>query len=553
MVAEVLIDLLQPKLLSRIVDYGVLGSNMTLVFTTGVLMLGLVVVGGLAGIGATTFACKASQSFGNDLRIDSYKHVMSMSLQSTDKFTTGSLITRITNDITAVEHLVSMALRMFVRAPMMFIGGIIMALTLDINFGFVILVALPIEIIVMVIVLKKAFPIFGEVQKKLDKVNSVVQENVSGARMVKAYVREEYEKKRFGNANDDYSDINLRVSLMFARVIPIVMIVMNFSVVAIIFIGGYRVEAGKLMVGSVMAGVTYITQILSSLLMVGMMFQAISRAIASAKRINEVIDTEPIVIGGLDVPADGGTLEFDRVSFSYPEAQGAPVLSGISFKVENGETLAILGATGAGKTSLVNLIPRFYDPTEGKIYFNGSDISTLDMDLLRNKIGFVLQKSELFSGSVSDNIRWGDPDASDEDVINAAKIAQADDFVSEMPDKYDTVIGEKGSSLSGGQKQRLSIARALLKKPSVLIFDDSTSALDLGTEARLRKALAENLTDSTIIIIAQRVASVQNADRILVLDNGKIDSIGTHAELMANSFLYQEIYNSQLRNGKEAV
>lgn len=553
MAAEVIIDLWQPKLLSRIVDQGVLGSDMRLVVSTGLLMLGLVAIGGMAGIASTAFACKASQNFGNDLRVDAYKRVMSMSIQSTDKFTTGSLITRMTNDITSVEGLVSMALRMFVRATFMFLGGIVMALTLDINFGFVILAALPVEIIVMLIVLKKAFPIFGEVQTRLDKVNSVVQENVTGARMVKAYVREGFEKKRFGRANDEFADVNLRVAMMFARVIPVVMIVMNFSVVAIILIGGYRVEAGSLKVGSVMAGVTYITQILSSLLMVGMMFQALSRAVASINRINEVLDTHPVVKGGPDMPAAGGELEFEHVFFSYPQAQGEPVLSDISFKVENGETLAILGATGSGKTSLVNLIPRFYDPTSGKIYLNGADISTLDLDLLRRKIGFVLQKSELFSGSVADNIRWGNSDASDEEVRRAARIAQADDFVSEMPEGYDTVIGEKGSSLSGGQKQRLSIARALLKKPDILIFDDSTSALDLGTEARLKKAIAENSAGTTTILIAQRVASVKNADRILLLDNGKIESIGTHDELMERSRLYREIYYSQQHDGKEAV
>lgn len=553
MAAEVIIDLWQPKLLSRIVDQGVLGSDMRLVVSTGLLMLGLVAIGGMAGIASTAFACKASQNFGNDLRVDAYKRVMSMSIQSTDKFTTGSLITRMTNDITSVEGLVSMALRMFVRATFMFLGGIVMALTLDINFGFVILAALPVEIIVMLIVLKKAFPIFGEVQTRLDKVNSVVQENVTGARMVKAYVREGFEKKRFGRANDEFADVNLRVAMMFARVIPVVMIVMNFSVVAIILIGGYRVEAGSLKVGSVMAGVTYITQILSSLLMVGMMFQALSRAVASINRINEVLDTHPVVKGGPDMPAAGGELEFEHVFFSYPQAHGEPVLSDISFKVENGETLAILGATGSGKTSLVNLIPRFYDPTSGKIYLNGADISTLDLDLLRRKIGFVLQKSELFSGSVADNIRWGNPDASDEEVRRAARIAQADDFVSEMPEGYDTVIGEKGSSLSGGQKQRLSIARALLKKPDILIFDDSTSALDLGTEARLKKAIAENSAGTTTILIAQRVASVKNADRILLLDNGKIESIGTHDELMERSRLYREIYYSQQHDGKEAV
>lgn len=545
MVGEVVADLFQPKLLSKMIDVGILNGDMSLIVRTGLLMLALVAVGGILGVAATGFACTASQSFGNDLRRASFERVMSLSLEQTDKFSTGSLVTRLTNDITAVENLVSMALRMFVRAPLSFIGGIIMALTLDVSFGLVLVCALPVELIVMFFVLKKVAPLFSMVQKKLDKVNSVVQENITGARVIKAYTREDYENVRFTRANDDLTGMNLKVQKLMATVVPIVMLVMNFSVIAIIVIGGLEVEAAKIGVGSVMAAITYITQILMSLVMVGMMFQFISRATASAKRINEVLDTLPVVISGDQAPSEGGTLEFDDVSFFYPGMQGQPVLDALSFKVNKGETLAILGSTGAGKTSLVNLIPRFYNPTSGKILLNGEDISTLDLDALRAKIGCVLQKSELFSGTIADNIRWGREDASDDEVRAAAEIAQADEFITAQTDGYDTVIGEKGSSLSGGQKQRVSIARALIRKPEILIFDDSTSALDLGTEARLQKALRDNLKGTTIIIIAQRVASVQNADRILLLDNGKIADAGTHSELMQSSPLYREIFASQ--------
>ncbi len=552
MLGEVLIDLFQPKLMSTIVNDGVLGNNMSLILTTGLTMLGLVILGGIAGASASGFASAASQNFGNDLRKDVFSKVMSLSFQQTDKFTTGSLVTRLTNDVTMVQDFVAQALRMFIRAPITFIGGIVMALSLNVNFGIVLICALPIQLAILAFLLWKASPMFSIVQKKLDKVNSVMQENVTGARTVKSFRREEYEKERFGAANDDLVNTNIKVQKLLSSISPLLMIVMNLSIIAIIYIGGFQTEARNMQAGDVMAAVTYITQILMSLMMVGMMFQSISRAKASAARILEVLNTEPVIQSG--EYRNNNTkcsVELRNVSFSYPGHTGTPTLYGVDFSVQSGERVAILGATGSGKTSLVNLIPRFYDCTDGEVLFNGTNVKEYDLNDLRSKIGFALQKSELFTGTIADNIRWGRPDATDEEVVAAAKIAQADDFITSFGDGYNTIIGEKGSSLSGGQKQRLSIARAIIKKPAVLIFDDSCSALDLGTESRLQKALAENFTDTAVITIAQRIASVMNADRIYVLENGKIAACGTHEELLQNSKIYADIYDSQMKSNKK--
>ncbi len=548
MAAEVIVDLFQPKLMSQIVDNGVFMNDGGYILKTLLHMLLLAVIGGITGVGAAGFASAASQSFGNDLRKDAFARVMSLSLQQTDSFTTGSLVTRLTNDITAVQELVAMSLRMFIRAPLMFAGGIVMAVSLNIRFGLVLILALPIQILVLWLVLSKASPLFSVVQSKLDKVNSVVQENILGARMVKAYVREDYELNRFDRANTDLMQNTLRVQKLMALLHPFIMIVMNLSVVAILYIGGLQVEARTMQVGQIMAAVTYVTQILMSIMMVSMMFQSISRARASAARIREILYTEPAILGGnKKLEAPKGQVVFKDVSFHYPGAAGRPVLTGVDLEIRPGETLAILGATGSGKTSLINLIPRFYDTTGGTVLLDGRDVREYELESLRGTIGCVLQKSELFSGTIRDNIRWGNEAADDGEIEAAARTAQAHDYIQSFSQGYDTVIGEKGTSLSGGQKQRLAIARAILKKPAVLIFDDSTSALDLGTEARLQKALREHLKDTTVIMIAQRVASVMNADRIAVLDNGSLCACGAHAELMATSAVYRDIYSSQIK------
>lgn len=558
MILEVSMDLLQPTLMSDIVDNGILGDaaadeNLRYVLITGLKMLVFSLIGCFGGIASAAFGTAAAQKMGNDLRKDAFAKVMHMSFQQTDKFTTGSLVTRLTNDITAIQEFVAMSLRMFVRTGMQFIGGIAVILTLNVNFGIVLVISLPVQLIAVAIIMKKASPLFSIVQSRLDKVNSVVQENVSGARVVKAFTREEYEINRFDNANTDLMTTNLKVQKLLATLNPILMIIMNASVIAIIMIGGFQVEAKAMQVGEVMAAVTYITQILMSVMMVGMMFQQVSRSAASMKRVNEVLSTNPVISDG-NKSADSdnsGTVEFRNVGFSYPGSSGKPVLSGIDLKAEKGQMIAILGSTGCGKTSLVNLVPRFYDATKGDVLVDGVNVKDYDVDTLRSKIGVVLQKSELFSGTVAENIRWGCETATDEEVKTAAKIAQAEEFIDGFNDGYDTMISEKGASLSGGQKQRMAIARAIIKKPEILIFDDITSALDLSTEAKLHKALRENLSGVTVIMIAQRIASVMRADKIAVLENGSICAFGTHKELMESSSVYRDIYYSQMKQGEE--
>ena len=558
MILEVSMDLLQPTLMSDIVDNGILGDaaadeNLRYVLITGLKMLVFSLIGCFGGMASAAFGTAAAQKMGNDLRKDAFAKVMHMSFQQTDKFTTGSLVTRLTNDITAIQEFVAMSLRMFVRTGMQFIGGIAVILTLNVNFGIVLVISLPVQLIAVAIIMKKASPLFSIVQSRLDKVNSVVQENVSGARVVKAFTREEYEINRFDNANTDLMTTNLKVQKLLATLNPILMIIMNASVIAIIMIGGFQVEAKAMQVGEVMAAVTYITQILMSVMMVGMMFQQVSRSAASMKRVNEVLSTNPVISDG-NKSADSdnsGTVEFRNVGFSYPGSSGKPVLSGIDLKVGKGQMIAILGSTGCGKTSLVNLVPRFYDATNGDVLVDGVNVKDYDVDTLRSKIGVVLQKSELFSGTVAENIRWGCETATDEEVKTAAKIAQAEEFIDGFNDGYDTMISEKGASLSGGQKQRMAIARAIIKKPEILIFDDSTSALDLSTEAKLHKALRENLSGVTVIMIAQRIASVMRADKIAVLENGSICAFGTHKELMESSSVYRDIYYSQMKQGEE--
>ncbi|MBQ8368392.1 MAG: ABC transporter ATP-binding protein [Clostridia bacterium] len=558
MAGEVIVDLFQPRLMAEIVNTVVAvgagnmeGSDIVMqtILVTALKMLGLVAIGGFMGLMCCYTASRASQGFGNDLRVDAFNKVMSLSLEQTDKFTTGSLVTRLTNDITTLQDLVQMILRMFVRAPIHFIGGLVMCLTLDISFGSVVLVALPFVIVIVLVMVLKAVPMFSVVQKKLDRVNSVVQETVTGARVIKAYTREEHEIERFDEANRDFQRTNLKVSYIMNAIWPILSIVMNVSVLAIIYIGGLQVEAAKIEVGDVMAAVQYITQVLGSIMMISMIFQNIARGNACAARVREVLEADQVIVSGsVENGTEKGTVRFENVSFKYPGAAGNNVLDNISFEVKKGETVAIIGATGSGKSSLVNLIPRFYDTVSGTVYVDGVDVKKWDLEALRAKIGFVLQKSELFSGGIDENIRWGKDDATMEEIQNAARIAQADEFISKMEDGYTSYVAEKGASLSGGQKQRVAISRAVLRHPEIIIFDDSTSALDLSTEAKLRKALNEEFEDTTVIMIAQRIASVMHADRIAVIENGKITAFDNHDNLMQSSAAYRDIYNSQMKN-----
>jgi len=549
MVGEVLGDLLQPKLMSKIVDDGVLGQNMNLIIRTGLLMLLVLIGGGACGIAASAFGGIASQSFSRDLRVDVFKRVMGLSFEQTDKFTTGSLVTRLTADITAIQQMVDFMLRMLVRDSLLFFGGIIMMLTLNVRFGIIILCALPVEIIMMIIILKKANPYYSIVAKRLDSVNSVVQENVTGARVVKAYVREDTEEKRFDDANISLMESNLRVQTLMAILQPLLMIILNLSVIAVIVIGGWQVQAQAMKVGEVMAAITYLTQVLHGVMMMSMMFQTLAKASASANRLREVLETDPVIKSGSVSLADktGGTVSFKNVSFSYPETKGRPVISDLTLDIKSGESVAILGATGSGKSSLVNLIPRFYDCTAGEVLVDGVNVKDCKLDELRKKVGIVLQKSELFSGTVEDNIKWGDKNATHEEVISAAQAAQADEFIQKIPAGYEGIIAEKGASLSGGQKQRLSISRAVLKKPEILILDDSTSALDLGTEAKLRAEIDRKMNGTTLIIIAQRIQSVKSCDRIAVLDHGKLCACDTHENLLKTCEVYQDIYASQVK------
>lgn len=549
MVGEVLGDLLQPKLMSKIVDDGVLGQDMDLIIRTGLLMLLVLIGGGACGIAASAFGGIASQSFSRDLRVDVFKRVMGLSFEQTDKFTTGSLVTRLTADITAIQQMVDFMLRMLVRDSLLFFGGIIMMLTLNVRFGIIILCALPVEIIMMIVILKKANPYYSIVAKRLDSVNSVVQENVTGARVVKAYVREDTEEKRFDDANISLMESNLRVQTLMAILQPLLMIILNLSVIAVIVIGGWQVQAQAMKVGEVMAAITYLTQVLHGVMMMSMMFQTLAKASASANRLREVLETDPVIKSGSVSLADktGGTVSFKNASFSYPETKGRPVISDLTLDIKSGESVAILGATGSGKSSLVNLIPRFYDCTAGEVLVDGVNVKDCKLDELRKKVGIVLQKSELFSGTVEDNIKWGDKNATHEEVISAAQAAQADEFIQKIPAGYEGIIAEKGASLSGGQKQRLSISRAVLKKPEILILDDSTSALDLGTEAKLRAEIDRKMNGTTLIIIAQRIQSVKSCDRIAVLDHGKLCACDTHENLLKTCEVYQDIYASQVK------
>lgn len=552
MCGEVLMDLIQPLLMSDIVNVGLLKGDYDTILIDGVLMLLLTIFGGICGFASAAFASQASQGFAHDVRKDCFERIMSLSFEQTDQFTTGSLVTRMTNDITMAQQLVTSFIRMFVRMFMFFIGGLIFLLRIKIEFGYVLLVILPFEVLLIFIFLKKISPHFRKVQDRRDDLNSVMQENVTGSRVVKAYVREAYEGERFDKANINLSKIMLKVQYIMSLLWPVMSILMDLAVVAIILLGGLEVRniSSGLEVGDVMAAISYVSRILSSVMMFGMMFQTVTSGKASIERINQVLDSKPVIVGGTKSAENvEGVVEFSNVNFKYPDASGDPIIKNFNIKVEKGTTLAILGATGSGKTSIVNLVPRFYDTTDGKVLVDGVDVREYDLKSLRSQIGVVFQKTELFSGTIEENIKWGNSDATREEVIEACKIAQADKFISEFNDGYDTVIASKGSSLSGGQKQRIAIARAILKKPKILIFDDATSALDLATEANLYKALRENLKDVTILLIAQRVASAKTASKIAVIENGELNAVGTNEELLKTSSVYQDIYNSQLKQG----
>ena len=556
MVAEVYVDLYQPRMMQRIVDEGILGvnsggvSNLDLVISTGIRMMLIVIVGGLCGIGSALFTNIAGQNYGNDIRKACFEKVMRFSFEQTDRFSTGSLITRITNDVTQLQQLVMQMIRGLVRCVMFFIGGTAALLSLDLSFGTIVACAFPLILIDIVFVVWRTNPLFTVLQESLDRLNGIIQENVAGIRVVKAFVQEKTEAQRFGDANRHLVDTQFNVQVMLSFLRPVMNIVLNIAVVGILYVGSVQVRQGDVAPGMVMAAITYISQILNGMMMLAMIFQTLSRGMASAKRLGEVLETASSIVRDDTLPqASGerkGTVSFRNVRFAYAH-NGKTVLHDIDLDIAAGETLAIIGATGCGKSTLVNLIPRFYDVTGGQVLVDGTDVRAWQPAQLREKVTICLQKSELFSTTIRDNIAIGKPGASQEEIEAAARAAQADDFIRQQPQGYDTPVAERGMSLSGGQRQRIAIARALLKRSEILIFDDSTSALDLKTEAKLYEALSRDYGDVTRIIIAQRIASVRNADRIVVLDGGTIAACGSHRELMTSSPIYRDIYDSQLR------
>ncbi len=578
MVMEVLMDLFLPILMTIIVNIGILGADpkgatglsalvlkivgeptqtMDIIIRVGIVMICATFIGGCFGVLSGVFTNIAAQNYGDDLRRDTFKHIMELSFEQTDQFTTGSLVTRITNDITQVQNMVSMSMRMVIRTLMQFIGGIFFLTMIGTDFGVILMIALPILLIIIILFLVKASPMFGRIQKRIDNVNSVVQENVTGARVVKAYVREDYEIKRFATVNNELYEENYRVFKLMALISPLMSLITSVAMISVMYIGGTKVihdfndaMPNGMIAGDVIASTTYITMIINGFMMLAMMFQSVVRGAASIKRLNQVLDSNPVIVDGkVAQPSEEriGTIEFKNVSFAYPNSSGENVLVDLNFKIEPGESIGILGSTGCGKSTLVHLIPRFYDVTSGEVWVDGRNVKEYPLDELRHKVAMVLQKSELYSGTIEENIAWGKENSTLEEIQEAAKIAQADDFISSFEDGYQTMVTEKGSSLSGGQKQRVSIARALLRKPKILIFDDSTSALDLATEAKLYEELSAKMDDTTKIIIAQRVASVKNADKIMILNEGKIVAFAPHDELIKTCPIYIDIYNSQLK------
>lgn len=554
MVLEVYVDLRQPRLMAEIVDQGILGlsnggvSDIGIVTSTGIRMILVVIFGGLCGIlsGVCTNLC--SQNFGNDVRKSAFRRIMHFSFSQTDDFSVGSLITRTTSDVTQVQNMVAQLIRGCVRCAMFFIAGSIALVSLAADFGTVILIAMPILLLEVAFVLWRTNPLFRLLQSRLDRMNTVIQENVAGARVVKAFVQEKRESERFAKSNDDLVDTQFRVLILMSYMRPVMNIILNLATIAIIRIGGMRVEDGSIAPGTVMAAITYLSQILNGMMMLAMIFQTVTRGITSSRRLREILEAEPPIQDG-DQTAEGtktGSITFKNVSFSYPD-NDASVLRNIDLTVSPGETLAIIGETGCGKSSLINLIPRFYDATSGTVEVDGVDVKNYKLHDLREKISVVLQKSELFTSTIRENIRIGNPEATDAEIEAAAIAAQADDFIRQQPDGYDTPVAESGMSLSGGQRQRIAITRALVKHAEILILDDSTSALDFRTEAALQSALREQYRDVTKIIIAQRISTVQHADRIAVLENGCIAACDTHENLMKTCRIYQDIYASQVK------
>lgn len=555
MLTEVAGEIMLPKLMSLIINNGVANRDIRYIIMMGLFMVLAAAVMAVGGIGGAYFSAKASISFTSDLRQDLFAKVQQFSFKNIDDFSTGSLVTRLTNDIQQIQNVIMMGLRMMFRAPGMFVGALIMAFLMNARLAVVILVVVPLLTLAIALILKTAYPRFQMMQRTIDHLNNGIQEALTNVRVIKSFVREDYEEKKFQKANDDLKQASMRALNIVIATMPVMTLAMNITTLAVVWYGGNIIIAGNMQVGDLTAFTTYIVQILMSLMMLSMVFLQSSRAMACVKRVNEVMDEEIDLTDDQakcpDKEVTEGRVEFRDVCFAYGGQKDSLVLEHLNFTAEPGQTIGIIGSTGSGKTSLVQMIPRLYDATSGQVLVDGVDVRDYSLHHLRNGVGMVLQKNVLFSGSIEENLRWGDEEAAMEEIRSAADSAQADGFVTAFPKGYDTEMGQGGSNVSGGQKQRLCIARALLKKPRILILDDSTSAVDTATEAKIRECFRTSLKDTTKFIIAQRIGSVENADQILVLDDGRITAIGTHKELLQTSEAYQEIYYSQKDREKE--
>ena len=556
MLTEVAGEIMLPKLMSMIINNGVAQRNVQYILSVGGLMILATLIMGIGGIGGAYFSVKAAVSFTSDLRDDLFSKVQEFSFKNIDSYSTGSLVTRLTNDIQQVQNVLMMGLRMAMRAPGMFIGALIMAFMMNARLAVVILVVIPLLTAAIAVILKTAFPRFTAMQKKLDQLNSGIQEALTNVRVIKSFVREEFEEEKFRDMNQDLKNSSLDAMKIVIVTMPVMTLAMNITTLAVVWYGGNIIIAGDMPVGDLTAFTTYIVQILMSLMMLSMVFLQLSRAVASIRRVGEVMDTEIDLTdrdaSRKDLAVLKGKVEFKHVSFSYTDSRDEMVLEDIKFTAEPGQIIGIIGSTGSGKTTLVQMIPRLYDATKGQVLVDGVDVREYSLKNLREGVGMVLQKNVLFSGTIEENLRWGKEDASMDEIREMAQSAQADSFVTSFTNGYDTDMGQGGVNVSGGQKQRLCIARALLKRPKILILDDSTSAVDTATEARIRQCFNTSLKDTTKIIIAQRIGSVEEADRILVLDEGRLIGQGTHEQLMEECQAYQEIYYSQ-RDRKETV
>lgn len=551
MIIEVLGEVLLPWFLSKIQNIGIENQNITFIVAMGVCMIVTAFCMGIGGIMGAYYASKAAMSFGADLRADLFEKIQQFSFQNIDEFSTGSLVTRLTNDITQVQNLIMMFLRLCLRAPGMLIGALIMAFIMNAKLAMVILIVIPILTAAIVGIIKIAFPRFELMQKKIDRLNSGIQESLVNIRVIKSFVRSDFEENKFQKLNQDLKDTSMRAFKVVIFNMPVMMFAMNMTTIAVVWFGGNMIISGDMKLGDLMAFVNYIVQILMSLMMLAMVFLNSSRAVASLKRITEVLDKK-IDLTDEDAlckqkEVEHGSIEFKNVKYRYYKNSNEWVLNDINFQIKSGQTVGIIGPTGCGKTTLVSMIPRLYDVDEGEVLVDGVDVKQYSLKNLREGVGMVLQKNVLFSGDIMKNLRWGDANASDEEVFEVSKRAQAHDFVTTFPDGYATELGQGGSNVSGGQKQRLCIARALLKKPKILILDDSTSAVDTATEAKIRETFYTSLKDATKIIIAQRITSVMDADQIFVMEDGKIIDQGVHAQLLERCEEYREIYDSQMR------